>query len=68
MVLGGFHLSSMSKQDVEEIIKGFKETGVEKVAPCHCSGDLSRELFKKAYGKDYIQAGCGKMIKIKDAY
>ena len=42
--------------------------GVENVAPCHCSGDLARQLFEKAYGKDFILAGAGKRIIITDAF
>ena len=32
--------------------------------PCHCSGNLARKLFKKAYGKDFIPVGVGKTIEI----
>ena len=36
-----------------------EELGVQAIAPCHCSGDLARELFKEAYGDNYYAAGVG---------
>lgn len=68
MVLGGFHLCSMNPSQVGKIIIGVKKTGCRKVAPCHCSGDLARKEFEKAYGKDFIRVGAGKTITIKDAF
>lgn len=49
LVLGGFHLSGSSDSVLKEIISDFKRLGVQKVAPCHCSGDRCRELFREEY-------------------
>jgi 7,8-dihydropterin-6-yl-methyl-4-(beta-D-ribofuranosyl)aminobenzene 5'-phosphate synthase len=68
LVLGGFHLCWMNTWQIKGILNGIEKEKVEKVAPCHCSGDLARKLFKTAYGKDFILVGCGKKIKIKDAF
>ena len=68
LVLGGFHLCWMNLSQVKSVIKGVKKEGVQKVAPCHCSGDLARKQFEKAYGKDFILVGAGKTITIKDAF
>jgi len=68
LVLGGFHLCWMNTWRIKGIINGLKEERVEKVAPCHCSGNLARERFEKAYGKDFILVGAGKRIKIEDAF
>ena len=68
LVLGGFHLCWMNLWQVKRIINGVKQEGVKKAAPCHCSGDLAREEFKKAYGKDFILVGAGKRITIEDAF
>ena len=68
LVLGGFHLCWMNTWQIKGIVNGIEKEKVEKVAPCHCSGDLARKLFKKAYGNDFILVGCGKKIKIKDAF
>ena len=68
LVLGGFHLCWMNLSQVKGVIKGVKKEGVQKVAPCHCSGDLARKQFEEAYGKDFILVGVGKTIIIKDAF
>ncbi|KPJ65519.1 MAG: hypothetical protein AMJ43_10570 [Coxiella sp. DG_40] len=68
LALGGFHLCWMNSWQVKGIVEGLKEQNVEKVAPCHCSGDLARKLFEKTYEKDFILSGAGKKITIKDAF
>lgn len=65
LVLGGFHLSGVSDSELKTIIKGFRELGVQKTAPCHCSGDRCRELFKEEYGDNFIENGVGKVINIE---
>ncbi|OYD13935.1 hypothetical protein CH333_09520 [candidate division WOR-3 bacterium JGI_Cruoil_03_44_89] len=68
MVLGGFHLCWMNARQIKGVVNGVKSERVTKVSPCHCSGNLSREIFKKAYGKDFILSGVGKEIRIKNAF
>ena len=64
LVMGGFHLSGASDTELNDIIESFREIKVKKVAPCHCSGDRARELFKEEYKENYISAGVGKVIEI----
>jgi len=59
LVLGGFHLGGASENKILSIIEQFREMDVEKVAPCHCSGDRARALFKAEFGKKYVEAGVG---------
>jgi 7,8-dihydropterin-6-yl-methyl-4-(beta-D-ribofuranosyl)aminobenzene 5'-phosphate synthase len=68
LALGGFHLCWMNPRHIKGIVKGLKDQKVERVAPCHCSGDLARKLFEKTYGEDFILSGAGKKITIKDAF
>jgi len=68
LALGGFHLCWMNIWQIKDIVGGMREEEVEKVAPCHCSGDLAREQFEKTYGKNFILSGAGEKIKIKDAF
>ena len=51
---------------MKEIIREFKELGVQKVGATHCTGDLAIGLFKKAYGENFVQMGVGRVIQIKD--
>ncbi len=64
LVLGGFHLGGVADSKLRDIIRSFRELGVKKAAPCHCSGDRTRELFKEEYKEDFISNGVGKVIEI----
>lgn len=64
LVLGGFHLSGASDSELKGIIENFRKLGVQKVAPCHCSGDRCRELFKEEYKENFLENGVGKIIEI----
>ncbi len=65
LVMGGFHLFQTSEAEVHSIIKSFRDLDVQKVAPCHCTGDSARQLFKEEYGDDFIENGVGKIIAIE---
>jgi len=65
LVLGGFHLGGTSDSELKSIISDFRKLNVQKTAPCHCSGDRCRELFKEEYKNDFIENGVGKIIKIE---
>jgi len=64
LVTGGFHLSSASDADLKQIVNAFRELGVKKPGPCHCSGGRCRELFEEEYRDDFIKVGVGKRILI----
>lgn len=64
LVLGGFHLGGASQERIEGIIAAFAQMGVQKVAPCHCTGGQAIGLFREAYGQDFVQAGVGRVVQI----
>jgi 7,8-dihydropterin-6-yl-methyl-4-(beta-D-ribofuranosyl)aminobenzene 5'-phosphate synthase len=64
LVLGGFHLIAYSENQVEQIIGDLKELGVKKVGPSHCTGGKPIELFRKSWGEDFIDLGCGAKVKV----
>jgi len=64
MVVGGFHLAGTSTTRIREIIQKFKDLGVEKVAPSHCTGEEAISLFKKNWGKNFVESGCGAVISL----
>jgi 7,8-dihydropterin-6-yl-methyl-4-(beta-D-ribofuranosyl)aminobenzene 5'-phosphate synthase len=66
LVFGGFHLRGKSEAEVKEIIRQFKELGVQKVGATHCTGDLAIGLFKQAYGENFVQMGVGRVIQIEE--
>jgi len=64
LVMGGFHLGGTPDSEIEEIIKDFQQLGIDKVAPCHCSGDRARQLFQTRFGENYLENGVGKVINL----
>jgi len=58
-VLGGFHMGGFSERSINKVIQELRELGIQKVGPCHCSGDDTRKLMKEAFGEGYLSAGVG---------
>ena len=66
LVLGGFHLGSVSAAEIATIVEDFQRLGVQRTAPCHCSGDVARRLFEETYGEDFVPAGVGIRLEVRD--
>jgi 7,8-dihydropterin-6-yl-methyl-4-(beta-D-ribofuranosyl)aminobenzene 5'-phosphate synthase len=66
LVLGGFHLGGTSTAEIRRIVEDFQQLGVQRVAPCHCSGDVARRLFGETYGEDFIPVGVGSRVQVPD--
>lgn len=64
LVLGGFHLGGASRPQIESVVDSFVQLGVEKVAPCHCTGENARSVFRERYGDNYIECGVGRTIVV----
>jgi 7,8-dihydropterin-6-yl-methyl-4-(beta-D-ribofuranosyl)aminobenzene 5'-phosphate synthase len=65
LMIGGFHLSGASQSQVKYIAENLLQLGVERVAPCHCSGEVARKIFKDSFSENYIDSGVGKHIAIE---
>ncbi len=61
-VLGGFHLLFTPAEKSAGVVKEFQDLNVQKVAPCHCSGDHLIRQFKTAYGDDFLKVGTGTVL------
>lgn len=64
LVAGGFHLFGTRKAVIKSVIKGFKEMGVRKVAPCHCTGNTAIRMFEEAFGHHFISVKVGALFTI----
>jgi 7,8-dihydropterin-6-yl-methyl-4-(beta-D-ribofuranosyl)aminobenzene 5'-phosphate synthase len=58
LVMGGFHLN-VSDSPIQDVIQQLRELGVQKVAPCHCTGDRTIKLFQEIYREDFVPVGVG---------
>ena len=63
MVFGGFHLMRKKEAEMNTIIKDMKDLGVQKCGATHCTGDKQIDLFKKAFGENYVKMGVGNIIE-----
>jgi 7,8-dihydropterin-6-yl-methyl-4-(beta-D-ribofuranosyl)aminobenzene 5'-phosphate synthase len=59
LVMGGFHLGSASRGRIERIMADFRAMGVQRVAPCHCTGEGARRMFSEKFGDNCTLAGVG---------
>ncbi len=67
MAIGGWHLSSAGEREIKGIIDAFQRMGIQKVAPCHCTGDRAMAMFKREYGGNFIKAGAGVSLNFGSA-
>jgi 7,8-dihydropterin-6-yl-methyl-4-(beta-D-ribofuranosyl)aminobenzene 5'-phosphate synthase len=64
MLVGGFHLGGELPSRIQSIAEELRPLSVQKVAPCHCSGDGTRGLFREKFREDYVESGAGKSIRL----
>lgn len=62
LLLGGFHLAFLSPPEILRIIDRLKALGVEKVAPSHCTGEEATALFRRGWGRNFVEGGLGAVI------
>jgi len=60
--IGGWHLSSAGEQEIKGILEAFRRMGIQRVAPCHCTGDRAMAMFKSEYGESFVKIGVGSII------
>ena len=60
--LGGFHLAGFQNNELVEVFRKLKTLGVQKIGPCHCTGDNALMMFSSAYKEDFIEVGVGREI------
>jgi len=64
IALGGFHLAQTADARVMEIIAALKELGVNRCGATHCTGEAAIGLFRKEFGREFIEMGVGRVIDI----
>lgn len=63
-VCGGFHLMARLWGPHRSLIATFKEYGVKRVGPTHCSGARTEQACKREYGNDFIPARAGDTFNV----
>jgi 7,8-dihydropterin-6-yl-methyl-4-(beta-D-ribofuranosyl)aminobenzene 5'-phosphate synthase len=58
MVIGGFHLSSASKDRILKTMDGLKALGIDRIAPTHCTGFEALKMMSDRFvGFDMLPSG-----------
>lgn len=65
LVMGGFHLRSAPAHQIDSIVAAFREIGVQRVAPSHCTGDPAIRRFREAYGSSFVEGGVGMVMRFE---
>jgi len=64
-VMGGFHLGDSSAEELRGVVEAFRRLGIERAGPTHCSGPQAMDLFRDAYGEDFIPMGAGRVLRFE---
>jgi len=64
LVIGGFHLGGLSASRIREVCVAFRELGVQKLAPCHCTGEQAMRIFATEFEGNYMHCGVGRVIDL----
>lgn len=64
MVLGNLRNAHATDLNIFVTVDTFKRLKVQKVAPCRCSGEITRKYFGEGYQNDFIDVTTGQIIKI----
>lgn len=64
LVLGGFHLFNKRIEEVERTIGALDTYQVNRIAPCHCTGDEAIAAFQDALGDRYVPVEVGTRIVV----
>ena len=63
-VIGGLHLKDMPIARIEDVISRLKPSGIKKIAPLHCTGEIAQRLLKEAYGDNYLSLRIGETLEL----
>ena len=63
LAIGGFHLGGHSVQSITAAADRLLAMDVVYAAPTHCSGETARRIFAERFGRRFIAAGTGMIIR-----
>lgn len=64
LVLGGFHLLGMNDNELRRTIDELTRLDIDRIAPCHCTGDDAIAAFRDAYGDRFVAVEAGSRLSI----
>ncbi len=64
MVFGGFHLLEKPDSEIRSIINDIKDLGIVRCGATHCTGEKQIEMFRMAFGENFVELGAGNTLII----
>ncbi len=65
LVIGGLHLMSAPRGEIEQIAQEAAALGVRVLMPCHCTGREATEILRECFAGDVIPIATGSRIVIE---
>jgi 7,8-dihydropterin-6-yl-methyl-4-(beta-D-ribofuranosyl)aminobenzene 5'-phosphate synthase len=66
-VMGGLHLmEGYTAEAIRRLAGQLQESGVQWIAPTHCTGARAEKIFQKVFGSGYVPLREGKTISLHD--
>lgn len=62
-VIGGMHLLNADAARLEATAQALQRHGVQRLAPCHCTGDPACDFLANAFQKEFAGCGCGSVFR-----
>ncbi len=54
IIIGGFHWKDLSKKEVIKKSDKLKNMKINKIAPSHCTGDISNRILKNEWNENFV--------------
>jgi 7,8-dihydropterin-6-yl-methyl-4-(beta-D-ribofuranosyl)aminobenzene 5'-phosphate synthase len=64
LIVGGFHLYRNDEAEVRYVAEQLLRLGVDRIAPCHCTGDAATAILRDAYGERFAEVSAGSQVKV----
>ena len=63
-IIGGFHLFTRREEEVRELARSIRATGIQQVYTGHCTGDKAFDVLKEELGDMAHQLSCGLVTEL----
>ncbi|MCX6089989.1 MAG: MBL fold metallo-hydrolase [Candidatus Atribacteria bacterium] len=62
-VMGGLHLCQSEDEEIESQLQNLKKLGVDRIAPCHCTGFTGMDMARDIWDSGYFTTGVGMKLE-----
>lgn len=63
-IFGGFHLMDADIRLIRYTVEEIKKSGIQIVGPAHCTGYEATDIFRQAYGDNFLETQAGREFEI----